>query len=246
MTLSTHHRVCWLEWEPWGEDRIKGLNHQMSSLGCALAEALFLNRTLLLPARICIDIAHQQRVANGIPLEADARCAHRNDEMGWTSRRARLTQAVSVPIEDLLDLRLLSALVPIAVLQLPRAPGDWVPGFVPPPPHRIARVDRRWSSNRVAAELPCGHPRATLVQRRVSSFWFRPCSYRIVDGSALMGRVASALGLRVRQLPPPSQLLTHFMRSGLFYSSAVKAAAVHLRRSIGKPYAAIHVRRSDP
>lgn len=37
-----------------------GLNHQMSSLSCAVNEASFLGRTLVLPARICTDSGHNQ------------------------------------------------------------------------------------------------------------------------------------------------------------------------------------------
>ena len=66
---------CYLEWDPWGEDRVMGLNHQMSSLSCALGEAYFLNRTLLFPDRICLDVRHERRMQyEERPL--DSRCAH--------------------------------------------------------------------------------------------------------------------------------------------------------------------------
>ena len=51
---------CYLEWDPWGEDRVMGLNHQMSSLSCALGEAHYLNRTLLFPDRLCIEARHER------------------------------------------------------------------------------------------------------------------------------------------------------------------------------------------
>lgn len=40
---------CYLEWSPWTRDRACGLSHQLSSLSCALAEAHYVGRTLLLP-----------------------------------------------------------------------------------------------------------------------------------------------------------------------------------------------------
>ena len=115
---------CWLEWEPWGEDRVMGLNHQMSSLSCALAEAVFLNRTLLLPERMCIDLKHQQRVGRSHVIP-DTRCAHHPMETGW-SKVGRGVSAMSVPIEDLLDLTTISQLASISLLKLPRAVGQWV------------------------------------------------------------------------------------------------------------------------
>lgn len=50
--------VCSLRWVPYKADSTMGLNHQMSSLSCAMNEASHLERTLLLPPRICTDRGH--------------------------------------------------------------------------------------------------------------------------------------------------------------------------------------------
>ena len=51
----------YLEWFPYRGDMTMGLNHQMASLSCALGEAFYLQRTLLLPRRICLFALHEQR-----------------------------------------------------------------------------------------------------------------------------------------------------------------------------------------
>mmetsp|Transcript_69314 Transcript_69314/g.137442 ORF Transcript_69314/g.137442 Transcript_69314/m.137442 type:complete len:345 (-) Transcript_69314:195-1229(-) len=49
---------CTFRWFPYKADRKMGLNHQMSSLSCAMNEAAYLGRTLLLPQEICTDGSH--------------------------------------------------------------------------------------------------------------------------------------------------------------------------------------------
>eukprot|EP00966_Prymnesium_polylepis_P030874 718301-Prymnesium_polylepis.1 len=230
---------CFLEWAPWGEDRVMGLNHQMSALSCALGEAHFLNRTLLFPDRICLDVRHERRLQREEkPL--DARCS-----FALRSKPQWKVPVFSVPTEELLDVAALSRLVPLRVVELPRSPSSRLHGFTPPPEERTFEITRAHKSSRVAAELPCGG-RAALVRRRVSSFWFRPCAYRIADSVALIAHLARALRVPPERLPSPApQLLPHMIRSGLFYSPSIKRAAAAVRRRIGAPYAAIHVRRSD-
>ena len=65
---------CFLEWHDWRLDRVMGLNHQLAALSCALAEAHFLNRTLLFPDRMCIDVRHERRWSSGTPHTLDERC----------------------------------------------------------------------------------------------------------------------------------------------------------------------------
>ena len=101
---------CYLEWQPWESDRVMGLNHQMSSLSCALCEAFFLNRTLLLPDRICLDKKHEVR-RNGPRREAEARCS------------TRRVVGFSVPTSEILDLPLLGSVVSILPTALPRTDG---------------------------------------------------------------------------------------------------------------------------
>ena len=217
---------CYLEWVDWSRDLNMGLNHQLASLSCALAEAFYLNRTLLFPERLCVDIKHESR---------------------WGQQRAPEPQcegngvaAFSVPTSEILDLRLLSQFVGILPTKLPRRPSErsGEPG-VP-----TVRVDRKWRSSQVAAAHPCGTRDAVLVQRRLSGFWFRPCAYGITDGASLQRRVHRAVHARgaARDSGP---LVTHLLRSGLFYSAAIKAAARALRLELGGAYTAVHVRRTD-
>ena len=193
-----------------------GLNHQLASLSCALAEAHHLNRTLLFPDRLCVDIKHESR---------------------WGQQHAPEPQcngngvaAFSVPASEILDLRLLSQFVGILPTQLPRRPSDHGGELSVP----TVRVDRKWKSSQVAAAHPCGARDAVLVQRRLSGFWFRPCAYGVHRA------------VRARSVPRDSgPLVTHLLRSGLFYSGAIKAAARAVRLELGAAYAAVHVRRTD-
>ena len=54
------HDDCHFRWTPYRADARMGLNHQMSSLSCAINEASFLGRTLVLPSRICTDSGHNR------------------------------------------------------------------------------------------------------------------------------------------------------------------------------------------
>ena len=49
---------CSFRWTPYRADARMGLNHQMSSLSCAMNEASYLGRTLVLPPTICTDSGH--------------------------------------------------------------------------------------------------------------------------------------------------------------------------------------------
>jgi hypothetical protein len=72
-------------WVPYSRDERMGLNHQMSSLSCAMNEAAYLGRTLLLPPTMCIDGGHNNK-------RGGARC---------------------VPLDSLFDLQLLHSFVPV-------------------------------------------------------------------------------------------------------------------------------------
>ncbi|KAJ0099332.1 hypothetical protein Patl1_21156 [Pistacia atlantica] len=75
-----------------------GLGHQESSLRCALEEAMFLKRTLVMPSRICINPMHN---AKGI--------LHQSDNKSSEERRADNSCA----IESLYDVDLISETVPV-------------------------------------------------------------------------------------------------------------------------------------
>lgn len=200
-----------------------GLNHQLAALSCAIAEAYFLNRTLLFPKALCTDVKHEKRwLAAG--RKKSVRCDVGSDT------------GFSVPTASLIDLDALARLVRIELVELrtssPQGGGQAV------------EVDRSWKSERIARELPCS--RAPLVRRRVSGFWFRPCAYKIVQCGALAAALDVAVGAggAVRSAAP-SALVPHVLRSGLFYTAPIRAAAAAVRRALGGRYTAVHVRRSD-
>ena len=105
---------CLLEWFEWSADRVMGLNHQLSSLSCALGEAHYLNRTLLLPARLCLDAKHAGR---------------------WSARRDREpycdgkghdgspVHGYSVPTDAILDVSALRQFVGVQLHELPLGRG---------------------------------------------------------------------------------------------------------------------------
>ena len=138
-----------------------------------------------------------------------------------------------VPITDLFDLNRLSHLVPVTI-----SANDSTRLFRPA---HTARVGAGWSSKRVELEHPCVAGGARLVRRHVDTFWFQQCARRHTDYNALAAR----LNLLVGAAPNAPKPLNIILRSGLYFSPAVKAAAAAIRAAIGGPYASLHVRRSD-
>ena len=223
MRLRPHHQ-CFLEWHPWDGDQHKGLNHQLASLTCALSEAFFLNRTLLMPKHMCLFGLHTERWP-GNHTSGDGRC---------------------VPMEEILDIELLSRLVPV----LPVLPLDnqsmwgeyksvqWAEYIRT---LRTADAQPRWSSQRIAHTFPCRDGPA-LVRRRVGRpFWFSACTSGTTDAHAITREVHAQIGSGADAPLPFSSLL----KSGIFYTRHIKRAAFAIRRKIGVNYAALHVRRSD-
>lgn len=76
----------------------EGLGHQESSLRCALEEALFLNRTFVMPSRMCINPIHNKK---GILHQAN----NESLDDGWA--------ASSCAMDSLYDLKLISKIVPV-------------------------------------------------------------------------------------------------------------------------------------
>ena len=106
----------------------------------------------------------------------------------------------------------------------------------------VANVGAGWSSQRIAREHPCGGANsAFLVRRSVNTFWFQQCARRLTDYNTLAAELNSLVGAPP-SLPKPMNII---LRSGLFFSPAIKAAARDIRLAIGGPYASMHVRRSD-
>ncbi|XP_010271814.1 PREDICTED: uncharacterized protein LOC104607797 [Nelumbo nucifera] len=79
-------------------DSCEGLGHQESSLRCALEEALFLQRTFVMPSRMCINPIHNKK---GILHQSK----NANSEEEWA--------ASSCSMDSLYDLDLISDTVPV-------------------------------------------------------------------------------------------------------------------------------------
>ncbi|KAA8533421.1 hypothetical protein F0562_031145 [Nyssa sinensis] len=76
----------------------EGLGHQESSLRCALEEAMFLNRTFVMPSRMCINPIHNKK---GILHQSD----NASSEERWA--------ASSCAMDSLYDLNLMSDTIPV-------------------------------------------------------------------------------------------------------------------------------------
>jgi len=221
---------CFLEWSPYLKDRTMGLNHQAASLSCALGEAFFLNRTLLLPDSICLFALHTERW-RGAGQPSGERC---------------------VPLGEVWDVPLISQLVPIQLV-----PHNFSAAAAATTAARggraataaagsVVSVGKGWKSARVRSQYPC-HPaspterRVLLVRRQVESFWFQQCTRSITDHRSLAQRVNELLGAPA-SAPRPMNIL---LRSGLFFARHIKEAATAVQAHIGGSYVSLHVRRSD-
>jgi hypothetical protein len=194
-----------------------GFNHQSASISCALGEAFHTGRTLLLPSKICLFALHTERWKGGV---------------GGPGEKCE-------PIGELFDIESLSKLVPIRLFDADEA-DDTAARRAAGNPSTVVSVDRASSSQMVRRKQPCG-PAARLVRRRVDTFWFQQCARRHTDYFAL----AAELNRLVGAPPGASKPLNIILRSGLFFSRSIKAAATAIRVAIGGAYASLHVRRSD-
>jgi len=168
-----------LEWHPYVKDQTMGLNHQLASLSCALAEAHGLGRTLRLPDRICLFSLHTERWPGSSGV--GERC---------------------VPFDYFFDVPLLSRLVPIQLR--PAKSFSRQLHFTDDAAMRI--VDNKWSTRRVRMEYPCDG-RFPLVRRRVNGFWFSQCTSRVADTAGLMRAVHLKLGSQEHAPLPLNVLL---------------------------------------
>uniref|UniRef100_A0A1J3K318 Uncharacterized protein n=2 Tax=Noccaea caerulescens TaxID=107243 RepID=A0A1J3K318_NOCCA len=104
---NKRHHSLWDKYLYWG-DRIDcpgkncetcaGLGHQESSLRCALEEAMFLNRTLVMPSRMCINPIHNKK---GLLNRSD----NQTTEESW--------EVSSCEMESLYDIDLISEKIPV-------------------------------------------------------------------------------------------------------------------------------------
>eukprot|EP00965_Chrysotila_dentata_P244001 6205725-Pleurochrysis_carterae.AAC.3 len=208
---------CLLEWHPYTKDRTMGLNHQQASLSCALSEAFYLERSLLIPDRICLFGLHTER---------------------WPGKFG--AGETCIPIGELFDIDLLRSLVGLQLRETHhtnRTAG--APGARDSRRDAVV-VDGSWKSARVKKTYPCDG-KTPVIRRRVDSFWFAQCTRGTTDTHSVLTHIHNALGSPPTSPKPVNVLL----RSGLFYAPPIKAAAAAIRARIGADYASVHVRRSD-
>lgn len=222
--------MCYLQYFPWRHDQSMGLDHQSASLSCALAEAYYLARTLILPDVICITANH----TGDWKVNAHAVPEARATPQGLPPERAFMPcmpDEQEVPIEQIFDLQLLNKLVGVVrQSELASSALDGMASKV---------VDWHWTSSRVHAR--CGCESTPLLFRRATNSWFRSCSAGVVNTSAILLRL-QAKGHGYESVPP---MVEHLLKSGLFFAPQLKAAAAAIRSRLGTDYSTIHVRRGD-
>ena len=231
MTGTGADGVCYLRYFPWSVDQYKGLDHQSASLSCALAEALALQRTLIVPDYICIPLEHVD--TNAITSPHTPRNASFFDESMSYIPCELVDDQHRIPIERLFDMELLGTLVPIVrESQLNRHISSLGATRV---------VDWHWSTQRIRERLSCRS--VTVVQRRAKMSWFRSC------GTFPAPANVSSLLRRIDATPHPAYasapLAEHLLKSGIFFAPHIKAAAAAIRALIGANYVSVHVRRGD-
>lgn len=209
---------CLFDWFPY-VDKGKGLNHQLSSIGCALAEAHFINRTFVLPAG---GFCQTHRTAK--ESEAGLECIPwgRLLDLGLLSRLAPVVEAESLPAG-------------IAAREVDQGKSkNWSsPALQAIPckavPYLRRRMDVHWFS-------PCFWHRthsASLVRT----------AWEAVAGPARKLRRGAAKDLL---RPPWLTSILNMLRSGLWFAANIKRAAAAARSVIGPGgYLALHVRRGD-
>ena len=241
---------CFLDWHPFNWDRGKGMNHQLASLSCALGEAHFAKRTLVLPTGgFC------QRQAG---VHDDA-----HDD------NATL---VCIPWSELLDLKLLSRLSPVVEAK------DVPAGLSPVEDGRDpASGQLLVEPCRMTAKGGCRHPlRADVgnfsspsmkavscqavpyLRRSVGTHWFSPCFWHRTHSASLLRAAwraiaGSRLGLQTSSSERRPAIegawissILNLLRSGLWFSAKIKQAAAEARALIGSDdYVTLHLRRGD-
>jgi len=206
--------TCYLEWSSWALDGKEGLNHQFASLSCALNEAYALQRTLLLPEGGICD-SHAMTQKNGGVVWSNATC---------------------IPWHRLLDLELLSAIVPV---QEDRLDED-----VP-----TVEVGRDMSTAMIKATVPCT-PQSRLLRRIRRGYWFRMCSDHMGVDHLALPRKLSQLGRNpfILQFEGVHFSGNDLLRSGLWFARTIKQVAIHIQAELSRhtgSYVSVHVRRGD-
>lgn len=210
---------CYLEWSRWAADVNMGLLHQMGSLGCAIADASAVNRTLLLPTHIC----------------------------GYKHNHRLKGQSMCVGLDDLLDLALLSRLVDVRLGSSEIRDRTRAINFYCPSADVRTRfpcgTGGDGSERLIMRALndmqfwyePCtmGTIDTTTIQVRL-----------LESLGNVVEDVEHSAGTRSNPSFAPRGVAFTLLRSGLFFAPAIKAAAAAIRSRLG-PYVHVHVRRGD-
>ncbi|KAL3533528.1 hypothetical protein ACH5RR_007049 [Cinchona calisaya] len=141
-------------------DSCEGLGHQESSLRCALEEAMFLQRTFVMPSRMCINPIHNKKGILHHPSDASS-------EERWA--------ASSCAMDSLYDLDLISESVPV-ILDNSK---QW---------HRVLSTSMKLGSRGIAnvqgvsrddLKLKSSYSNILLINRTASPLsWFMECKDR--------------------------------------------------------------------
>ena len=224
---------CYLHWGPFPGQRDNdvdgGLLHVMMSIGCALNEALALNRTLLLPAQICVPVKHRNT--------------------GFFSRREHTDCSRTA---ELIDLERLSQLAPVAI-------DDAFHSLVAIPPSNVAWISDNCPTHLAAQHYTCAGGAWLLRRTNLGGgYLFDRClNGQTTTSTQLVNRAFARFGTTLRETwmvggEKPSfswwekrASFTLLLQRGWFWSQALKVAAAAIRSQIGEPFVSVHVRRGD-
>ncbi|TVU37579.1 hypothetical protein EJB05_10902, partial [Eragrostis curvula] len=144
-----------------------GLGHQESSLRCALEEALFLDRVLVMPARMCLSSVHNTK---GILQPTNA-----TSEQRW--------ETDSCAMESLYDIDLISRTVPV-LLDNPRSWYEIVSRSTKLGEDGVVHVQ---GLNRAELTENPHYSGALLINRTASPLaWFMECKDRTMRSSVML------------------------------------------------------------
>ena len=232
-TADSSSPPCYLHWGPFPGQRDNdvdgGLLHIMMSIGCALNEAFALNRTLLLPAQICVPAQHRST--------------------GFFSRREHTDCS---PTAELLDLERLSQLAPVAIY-------DAFHSLVAVPPSNVAWISDNCPTHLAAQHYTCAGGAWLLRRANLGGgYLFDRClNGQTTTSTELVDRAFARFGTSLKETwmvggAKPSfswwekrASFTLLLQRGWFWSRALKAAAAAIRSQIGEPFVSVHVRRGD-
>ena len=228
--------ACYLQWFPWAADQEMGFDHQCAALSCAIAEAYYMQRTLVLPDVICI-VSRHSGAGGEVPLGSSDSSVPTDAASSDASTRykpcPRRPGSREMPIEELFDLDTLNMLNPVVrQSELPAATQS----------AQSAVITWKWTSSRAASAYSCSA--VPMLFRRATTSWFRSCNHMpIVNVTPMVHTLWPAAEYRLRR--NAHAMAEHLLKSGIFFAARLKAAAAAIRVRLGARYSSVHVRRGD-